>query len=518
MSEVSYRYRAFISYGHENRRAAGRLHRNLERYTIPARLRTPDAPSNLRPIFLDRDFLGPSPDLSVSIREALEHSQTLIVICSPAAATSHWVAREVEYFVARHGPAAVLCFIVDGEPNATDPDREALPLPLQRGQCGRDVLAADARPSADGWRNAVLKIIAGLSGLTFADLANREQRRVRRLGLTWAAAGVVLAAVFGALALNSNHQARQARAAAHRAELIADYLSDVLSQFRPRSDENTARSALLPLIDASARPDRLLRLQDEPTALLRVRRILANAYLELNAADRALPMLEENTALATRVLGPNHPLTLHNMRNLGNARNAVGDHEGGARIHRQLLDIALETEGEQSEYALAAMTNLAVAMDAAGREDEARALRVRVYEVGIRFLAPNHVDFQGARRNYAKILMNEGQIEEAVAVTNTLYKDQLQNPGPDHLDTVETKALRGNLYEKLGRMAEAASAYDQAAAGFAHIFGPDDNNTLLCAQRAIEILRYLDRQQEADELEERYYGHLPDKARPTNLE
>jgi eukaryotic-like serine/threonine-protein kinase len=48
----------------------------------------------------------------------LESSLYLIVICSPRAAVSRWVNREIEVFKSLGGEARVLCLIVDGEPNA----------------------------------------------------------------------------------------------------------------------------------------------------------------------------------------------------------------------------------------------------------------------------------------------------------------------------------------------------------------------------------------------------------------
>jgi hypothetical protein len=504
MPEVPLRYRAFISYCHANRRAAVRLHRDLERYSIPAHLRTPDTPAHLRPIFLDRDFLGPSPDLSASIREALEQSPTLIVVSSPAAASSGWVAREVEYFIERHGPAAVLCFIVDGEPNAADPALEALPRPLQLQHCGRDVLAADARPTADGWRNAVVKIAAGLSGLPFAELANREQQRARRQALTWAAAGILLATIFGALALHSHRQAHQARQAAHRAELIANYLQGVLWQFSPRAGGNVAQHALLSIIDASAHPDRLLVLHNEPDALLHVRRSLARSYLELNAADRARPLLEENVALATELYGPTHRLTLSNLHDLGNTLNALGDHEAGARILRQLLDLAFLTEGERSEDYLRAMTNLANSLSYSGRNNEARELFTRVYEIGHTFMPSDCAGFHNARRNYAIILLNDGKNAEALAVLEELYQDQLKSHGPDYLGTVETHPFLADVHHALGNLEETLFHLEQTVEGLTRIHGPREYRVRLAAERTVGLLHEVGRHEEAEAFIRRY--------------
>src|SRR3954464_9309542 len=82
-----FKYKAFISYSHRDRQTAEWLHRSLENYQIPKQMiglpgRDGPIPKRLFPIFRDRDELSTSSDLSIDIREALEQSANLIVICS----------------------------------------------------------------------------------------------------------------------------------------------------------------------------------------------------------------------------------------------------------------------------------------------------------------------------------------------------------------------------------------------------------------------------------------------------
>ena len=103
------------------------------------------------------------------IREAIEQSRALIVICSPNAAHSEWVNNEVVAFKSTGCGSRVLTLIVDGEPNATDANRECFPQTVryQVNESGvitgeaAEPLAADARDEGDGKRNALLKLIAG---------------------------------------------------------------------------------------------------------------------------------------------------------------------------------------------------------------------------------------------------------------------------------------------------------------------------------------------------------------------
>ena len=510
--QQQYRYRAFISYCHQDRKEAARLQTTIENFRPPA-----DAVSagrvteRIRPVFRDREVLGSSHDLSAAIRDALEDSSALIVVCSPRAAASKWVAAEVAHFAARRGLENIFCLIVDGEPNAADPAQECLPEPLRHAQSGREVLAADARAKADGWRDAVLKIIAGLTGLPFAALARREQKKQRRRAIILSTAGILLAAIFGALSIYSARQAAAAKKSAKTAEATVDYLEQVIAQFSPRRKENTASSALLPFIDASTTPDQLDRLESEPLALIRVRLILSRAYLELNAADRALPLLEANAALAAEFLGPDNKSTTISLEALGNTYNALGQHERGAEIHRRLLESALRLHGEKSEQALAAMNNLSNSLEKTGRQDEAAALYTRVYEIGSALLPADHLGFQNARRNYARVLVrNQDTFSEALAVLEALHRDQLKSPGPDYLGTLETQHDLGEVYEATGQTEQAAEVYASAAQGLARIHGPDNSGALTCAFRLVHLLHALGRKDEAADATKHYFGKPPD--------
>ena len=115
---VEPRYTAFLSYSHKDAAAAARLHRRLETYQLPKRLvgtmtaRGP-VPARLWPIFRDREELPAATDLSETVREALARSGALIILCSPDAAASLWVAEEIETFRRLHPDRPILAAILE---------------------------------------------------------------------------------------------------------------------------------------------------------------------------------------------------------------------------------------------------------------------------------------------------------------------------------------------------------------------------------------------------------------------
>ncbi len=98
-----FKYYAFISYSHMDKKWGDWLHRALETYRVPKRLigqesRDEKVPARVFPIFRDREELPVSADLGANINEALRQSRYLIIICSPPAAASRWVNEEILTF------------------------------------------------------------------------------------------------------------------------------------------------------------------------------------------------------------------------------------------------------------------------------------------------------------------------------------------------------------------------------------------------------------------------------------
>lgn len=260
MSAAGTRYAAFISYSHSNETAAARLHRALESFRIPKDLAPPAglpaSRGRIAPVFRDREELSSSPDLSASIRAALETSYALIVLCSPASAKSRWVNEEIKLFKRLHGEARVFAFLIEGEP------AEAFPPALLKkiGPDGEpsdedgEPLAADIRPGKDGWKIGTLKVAAGLLGVGLDALRQRELQRERRRLMATTGLSVSVAAMavgLSAWALYASNVAEKERARAEReaktAQATTEFMVDLFEVNDPgeaRGREVTAKEIL----------------------------------------------------------------------------------------------------------------------------------------------------------------------------------------------------------------------------------------------------------------------------------
>jgi tetratricopeptide (TPR) repeat protein len=245
---ANFKYRAFITYSHQDDVWSKWLHKALETYRVPKRLAGMETAAGtisrrLGPIFRDRSELPSASDLNREVNEALRQSANLIVICSPRSATSNYVNEEISTFKRLDRADRIFCLVVDGEPNASalaGREAEECFAPALRFQLGRDgvptqertaPIAADARSGKDGKTNAKLKLIAGMLDVGFDALKQREHQRhmQRMVAITALSLSAMLITTGLAIdAVIARKAAVLARQAAERRQKQAENLVDFM--------------------------------------------------------------------------------------------------------------------------------------------------------------------------------------------------------------------------------------------------------------------------------------------------
>ena len=331
------RYSAFISYNHRDRDWAVWLHRALERYSVPQRLWGRPAPwgeisQRLPPVFRDRDELATSSDLASSVKEALSESAFLVVICSPNSARSKWVDEEIKTFIAAGREKFIRLIIVDGEPHSPDPARECLPPSLIRDGAP-EPLAADVRKEGDGKQAAKLKILAGILGVSYDELRQREAaRRQKRLAAIAVAAsiGFLVMAGLTIFAFISRAEAIQQRQLAEKRTITAErtlgFVKDMFKQADPEEASGATITAREIVDRGAARLDSP-ELDREPMVKAELGVTLADVY-------GALGLFRQSDALVRRTFAIHHgePATLARQLNaLGQSQLRLGEFESAER-------------------------------------------------------------------------------------------------------------------------------------------------------------------------------------------
>ena len=199
-----FKYYAFISYCHEDKKWAKRLQFKLEHYKIPSGLngRT-DLPKAIRPVFKDDSELT-SGDIPKQILDALEQSRYLVVICSPRSAKSDWVNKETEAFINLGRKDNIIPFVIEGTAYSKNPDTECYPIAILDLPCEqklglpseKKILGADINRKTNRWpwlnkEHAYAQLVSRILGVGFDDIWQRHKRRIVRNAFLWAI-GVLL--------------------------------------------------------------------------------------------------------------------------------------------------------------------------------------------------------------------------------------------------------------------------------------------------------------------------------------
>jgi WD40 repeat protein len=250
---------AFISYSHvRDAKLAAALKQGLHGFARPwYRLRALH-------VFLDNTNLAANPDLWTSIEEALGRSRHFVLLASPAAAASPWVAKEVDQWRETRAADRLVLVLTDGElrwdAEANDFDwsaSDAAPRALSGAfaaeprwidlRFGRDLEEPSARDPQ--FRDALADVAAPMHGKTKEELVGEDVRQHRRTVRIVRATVVVLLALVAAAGTAALIAVRQ-RDRAEREARIA-LARQLAAQSRVSLNENRPDLALLLAAQAS---------------------------------------------------------------------------------------------------------------------------------------------------------------------------------------------------------------------------------------------------------------------------
>lgn len=208
-----YKYFAFISFQSADAKEAARLQHTIESYRLPAVLCKQDTsiPRRIRPLYCYLNDMHAGEELMQELKQRMEQSRYLIVVCSPRAAQSTYINSGIDYFVSLGRRDSIIPIIVDGVPYSGDPKTECFPEalcrhfpkhtdPLQDHSILGINIHEEGVATRKSYGRAMLMVVARMLQLDFDGLLLREQQRRRKrtiltslltivimisLGLTW---------------------------------------------------------------------------------------------------------------------------------------------------------------------------------------------------------------------------------------------------------------------------------------------------------------------------------------------
>jgi len=221
--EQQYTYYAFVSYRSSDEKWAKWLQEKIEGYRLPTTIQheNNDLPkSRLRPCFRYHTDIQPN-ELKTELRNKLEQSKYLLVICSPRSAQSPWVGAEIDTFVELGRRDRIIPIIVDGRPYSNDPATECYNPSLLKHfphsddiNEDREILGVNIHEEGSGSaymkrERAVMQVVSRMLNVSFDRIWQRQKRRlIRRAVFSVLGALLVLAALVSVWVINQPFNSR----------------------------------------------------------------------------------------------------------------------------------------------------------------------------------------------------------------------------------------------------------------------------------------------------------------------
>jgi tetratricopeptide (TPR) repeat protein len=218
---------------------------------------------------------------------------------------------------------------------------------------------------------------------------------------------------------------------------------------------------------------------------------LAAAYRAAGRVAEAIPLIEQTLVGRVRVLGPDHPDTLALQNALAAAYQEVGRAVEAILLFRLTLAARERLLGPDHASTLNSRENLAYAYRDVGRIAEAIPLFGQILATRERLLGPDHPDAQRSRSSLAAAYKETGRPAEAIPLVEQILRSRQQALGADHPKTLSSRNNLAAAYLEAGRADEAIPLFEQTLATCERLLGADDartratrNNLALARQQA----------------------------------
>jgi WD40 repeat protein len=325
-------YAAFLSYSHSaDRELAVAVQRALQRIGKPW-YRAPRIK-----IFRDEASLSANPGLWSSIEQSLAQSDYFLLLASPDAARSQWVAKEIQWWRTNRPHENLLIVVTDGqiawdaEARDFDWERTTCLSPEIKGLQREEPLYVDlrwarrqhrARLRNPRFRDAMLMLLAPIYGRPKDELDSEDIRQQRRFRFAAISAGLLIG-VLGLAASYGVWRAERNLLEAEKSRLEAEQNRSLARRNHFESQSRKLAAASLAAINEGEGMDRAILLG-----------VLAWRIARTPEAESALKSIQSASADVARILGQ-HTAAINSIAFSGDSSVfATAAHDGSIALWR----------------------------------------------------------------------------------------------------------------------------------------------------------------------------------------
>ena len=202
-----------------------------------------------------------------------------------------------------------------------------------------------------------------------------------------------------------------------------------------------------------------------------------------------------------KILGLEHPSTLHNMSGLASTYRNQGRWKEANELEVQVMETCLRVLGLEHLDTLTSIANLASTFSTRGRWKEAEELLLQVMETSSRVLGLEHHVTLTSMANLASIYRNQGRWKEAEDLNVKVVEMSSRVLGLEHPDTLTSMANLALTYRNQGRWKEAEELFVKVMETSSSVLGLEHPFTLTSVGNLASTFENQGRWKEAEELE-----------------
>jgi eukaryotic-like serine/threonine-protein kinase len=261
-----------------------------------------------------------------------------------------------------------------------------------------------------------------------------------------------------------------------RAARITDFMSGMFKVSDPseaRGNSVTARE----ILDKAAK-DMQAGLARDPEVQSQMMHVMARTYLNLGLYARAHQLAKQAWDARASLLGPQDPMTMESMSQLGLVMAYEGHDAEAEKLERQALSNERSSLGPDDPRVIDTMDDLVFILEYEGRYTDEEELAREVIEIGTRKLGPEDDRTLRARDNLGSALWEQARYAEAEQQYRQLIDIERHAFGADHPMVLRTMGNMALAIQSEGRMAEAEKLYREDLALELRVLGPEHLSTV----------------------------------------
>jgi tetratricopeptide (TPR) repeat protein len=231
--------------------------------------------------------------------------------------------------------------------------------------------------------------------------------------------------------------------------------------------------------------------------------ILGSILYEKATFEEAEALLRTALPIYAHLLGERHPGTAELFSNLGNILLARGDYEGATPILQQALAINETMLGPEHLKIADNLMTLGMLYKIEGKYDVAEKLYRRALAIERKRLGPEHPMVARNLISLATLIRAKGDLPNAQPLLEEALAIHRQAFGLDHIDTAMSLLNMAGYLKEKGDYNAADGLYRQGIPIRERVLGYDHPETRAALKGYIDLLRRMNRQEEASTLEQR---------------